>query len=149
MPDDSQLNGSRPIPEEDRAGDVAVDEAPWILVVDDDASVRAVVVKVLGREGYGILEAVDGLHALEVAERHPGPLDLIVTDVVMPRMGGIELARRLQATRPEVRVIFMSGYVDDADHRFTVGSEAVDFLAKPFEPHALRHLVEEALHRND
>jgi CheY-like chemotaxis protein len=85
-----------------------------ILVVEDDPHVRAVEASVLRRAGYRVLEASEGQEAIAVAERHPGDIHLVVTDVVMPRMNGLELAGRLCALRPRTKVLYVSGYGDDS-----------------------------------
>jgi CheY-like chemotaxis protein len=81
--------------------------------------------------GYAVLDARHGRDALQVAARHRGTIDLLVTDVVMPEMGGRELAERLAAQRPELRVLFISGYTSDEVLRKGVGTEGA-FVQKPF-----------------
>ena len=104
-----------------------------VLVAEDDPAVRALVSLVLRRLGYDILEAADASHAELLAERHAGPIHLLLTDVVMPGAHGPELARRLRSTRPDMRVLLMSGYTDD---ELVVDGMlgGADFLAKPFTP---------------
>jgi CheY-like chemotaxis protein len=108
-----------------------------VLVVEDEPGVRALVCRTLEREGCTVLAATDGEAALETALTHAGPIDLVVTDVVMPRLGGRELAARLIASRPGLRFLFISGYADDvrALHDFDVPAGA--FLPKPFAPEQL------------
>ncbi len=115
-----------------------------VLVVEDEAAVRKLAVKALRKEGCTVLSAANGVEALEVVERHEGPLDLVITDLVMPDMGGRELAEELHRRRPDLPVLFMSGY-DDA----MVGDPgaATDFLAKPFTPAMLAARVAESLSR--
>jgi CheY-like chemotaxis protein len=84
-----------------------------------------------------VLQASDGEQAIEVSRRHTGTIDLLVTDVVMPRLGGRELARRLLAERPELRVIFMSGYSNDAQGLGDLAGSVGEFLQKPFSPSQL------------
>ncbi|HMH75900.1 MAG TPA: response regulator, partial [Candidatus Udaeobacter sp.] len=81
-----------------------------ILVVDDDPWVRVLARDVLAGEGYRVLEASDGQDAIRVAAEHPGPIHLLLTDVVMPQMSGPELAKRLVRSRPETKILCMSGY---------------------------------------
>jgi PAS domain S-box-containing protein len=103
-----------------------------VLVVDDEDEVRRLLVDVLRIGAYQVLEARDGEHALEVAASHPGPLDLVVTDMVMPRLAGTDLADRLRARQPDIKVLFMSGYSDKDRSRELKDGEA--FIAKPFLP---------------
>jgi CheY-like chemotaxis protein len=116
-----------------------------VLVVDDERAVRLVVARALRRAGYAVLEAGDGRDALAVFERHPGPIDLLVTDVVMPHLGGGELAGRLTATDPGLRVLFVSGYTDDEVVRRGVFHDGVHFLAKPLSAATLIQKVREVL----
>ncbi len=115
-----------------------------VLLVEDEAAVRSLALRVLSRAGYTVLPATDGEEALELCRAYQGPVDLVLTDVVMPRLGGGELAARLSALRPGVRVLFMSGYAQDAlAHRGV--AKGAGFLAKPFSPELLRRSVAEAL----
>src|SRR5258708_387722 len=104
-----------------------------VLLVEDEDAVRALAREVLRRHGYVVVEARHGLDALRVAERHPDDIHLMITDVVMPHMSGRELAERLGAARPKMRVLFMSGYTDHfvMNLAITPGSW---FLHKPFTP---------------
>jgi two-component system cell cycle sensor histidine kinase/response regulator CckA len=119
--------------------------AETILLVEDARRVREVVREILEMNGYAILEARNGSEALEIATTHTGPIHLMVTDVVMPHMSGRELAQRLAAVRPETRVLFMSGYTDDAIVRHGVLEEGTAFLSKPFTPDSLSTKVREVL----
>jgi PAS domain S-box-containing protein len=109
-----------------------------VLVVEDETVVRDLLREALEGAGYRVLDASDGEEALRVAGRHPGAIDLLVTDVVMPRLGGRALANRLLSERPGMRVIFMSGYSNDARDLPEFAGTA-DFLQKPFPP---SHLVD-------
>jgi PAS domain S-box-containing protein len=103
-----------------------------ILLVEDEDSVRDVARRILEAAGYAVVVARNGLEALEIASTTIGEIDLLLTDLVMPGLGGRELAERLVRDRPRTRVLFMSGYTEDAAvHRGFMGS-TVDFLAKPF-----------------
>lgn len=119
-----------------------------ILVAEDEDGVRSLTREVLEKYGYTVLEASNGEEALSVADRHPGRVDLLLSDVVMPRMGGPELAQALLQKRPDLRVLFMSGYTDHPMVRRGVVDAGVAFLQKPFTPTALvsrvRELLEEA-----
>ena len=111
-----------------------------LLVVDDQATIRNILVQVLKLEGYQVQCAVDGLDALEVASAIPGKIDVLVTDLSMPRMGGEELIKTLTAARPETRVICLSA-------AFTKVSLAEDvlFLPKPFSLKTLVSMVKGVL----
>ena len=85
-----------------------------ILLAEDDETLRTLTARILTAQGYKVLEASDGVEALRVAEKHRGTLDLLTTDMVMPSMGGSDLANELTARRPGIKVLFMSGYTDDA-----------------------------------
>ena len=116
-----------------------------VLVVEDDDPVRAVTCEALEAEGYVVISAASGPLALEMVARHSGRLDLMVTDVVMPGMSGGELARRLAQVRPETKVIYVSGYVDDAIVRDGVMAEGVPFLQKPYPLEALALMARQVL----
>jgi PAS domain S-box-containing protein len=118
-----------------------------VLLAEDDSSVRAVVSDVLTQKGYRVLRAPDGQSALEMARAQPGEIHLLVTDLVMPGMTGRELAEALKAQRPGVRVLYMSGYTDDAVVRHGVLAQGLPYLQKPFTPAALAHKVRELLDR--
>jgi len=116
-----------------------------ILLVEDAQRVRAVVREILEMSGYVVLEARHGAEALEVSNQHAGPIHLMVTDVVMPQMSGRELAQRLATLRPDLKVLYMSGYTDDAIVRHGVLASGIAFLSKPFTPDALALKVRELL----
>ena len=114
-----------------------------ILLVDDEDSVRAIVMKILRRANYDVLEAANGEAALKIAAAHPGAIDLLITDMFMPGLRGPEVAQKLAATRPGLRVLFMSGYADQ-DLRAGVPVGA-NFLNKPFSGADLAKTVEAVL----
>ena len=103
-----------------------------VLLVEDEPAVRELFRKGLERRGYEVLAAVTPEEALEASRGYPGPIHLLLTDVVMPGMGGLELASRVVALRPEIRVLYMSGYTDEAVVRDGLVADDVDFLQKPF-----------------
>jgi CheY-like chemotaxis protein len=103
-----------------------------ILLVEDDDAVRRFTREGLEEHGYVVLDARGPGDALLAAERHAGPIDLLLTDVVMPQMSGRELAERLAKLRPEMAVVYMSGYTDDAIVRSGVLDAGVHFIEKPF-----------------
>ncbi len=116
-----------------------------ILLVEDEDGVRELARDILRASGYTVLEARNGAEGLLLGERHQGPLHLLLTDVVMPRMSGRELAERMTALRPELGVLYMSGYTDDAVIRHGVLGADTAFLQKPFTPAALIQRVRETL----
>jgi two-component system cell cycle sensor histidine kinase/response regulator CckA len=123
----------------------AIDEpaSHTILLVDDEQAVRSIVVKILRRAKYNVLEAENGDAALRIAESHPGKIDLLLSDMYMPGMRGPEVAQALAPKCPGLRVLFMSGYADqDSRSGVPVGA---NFLNKPFSGRELAAAVEAAL----
>jgi PAS domain S-box-containing protein len=116
-----------------------------ILLVEDEDAVRSLTRYTLQMQGYAVLEAKDGEEALRVAEKNQGGFHLLLTDVVMPRMSGRRLAERLSQTQPGVKVLFLSGYTDDAVVRNGVLEAEVAFLQKPFTPSGLAQKVRNVL----
>ncbi|NIP82357.1 MAG: response regulator, partial [Gemmatimonadetes bacterium] len=113
-----------------------------ILVVEDEDAVRSLASRILGRHGYTVLEATDGAAALEVAAGNG--IDLLLTDVVMPGASGCELAARLREDRPDLPVLYMSGYPADEVGRLGVGTDGA-FIQKPFTPERLARKVRDVL----
>ena len=116
-----------------------------ILLVEDEEAVRTLISRVLQGSGYRILEARHGKEALEICGQHIGPIHLMVTDVIMPQMSGRELAVKLAPVRPEMKVLFMSGYPDNAIVHHGVLEPGTAFLQKPFTLSALENKVREVL----
>ena len=116
-----------------------------ILLVEDGEALRDVLQRVLEDFGYRVCVARDGEEALTVSDAHDGPIHLLVTDVVMPHMGGRELAVELWTRRPETRVLFMSGYTEDSILQQGLRKPTVGFIGKPFRPEALARKVREML----
>jgi two-component system cell cycle sensor histidine kinase/response regulator CckA len=116
-----------------------------ILLVEDEEMVRDLVRLALQNEGYTILEARHGSEALSLSGQHQGPIDMLMTDVIMPQMSGRELAERLTVLRPQMKMLFMSGYTDDAVVRHGLLTAEVEFLPKPFSLHSLASKVREVL----
>ncbi len=116
-----------------------------VLLVEDEETVRTLVRKVLSRRGYTVIEARDGIEGVETAVRESGPIHLLLTDVVMPRMGGRALAERVTSLRPGIRVLYMSGYSEDAIAHHGIPEDGADFIQKPFTPEALERKVREVL----
>ncbi len=110
-----------------------------VLIADDEAGIRALAGEVLRSHGYNVLQAADGVEALELAAQHPGPIHLLLTDLSMPRLDGRELHRRLKSVRPGTATLFMSGDLDTGLHQDAA------FLPKPFATSVLLRKVNEAL----
>jgi two-component system cell cycle sensor histidine kinase/response regulator CckA len=116
-----------------------------ILLAEDEDVVRGMVREVLKMHGYKVLEAANGCEALQICKRHTGPIHLLLTDVVMPQMGGSELAQHVATMRPGTRVLFMSGFTDDAIVRHGILDAGLAFIQKPFTPDALARKVRELI----
>ena len=116
-----------------------------VLLVEDDDRVRALISNMLKKHGYSVLLASAADQAMEIAARHRGSIHLLLTDVVMPGASGRHLSERLTAERPETRVLFMSGYSDDAILRHGVKQAAAHFIQKPFSIDALAHRIRDIL----
>jgi signal transduction histidine kinase/ActR/RegA family two-component response regulator len=142
------------LPRTDAKADASPSQAPaaearggseTILLVEDDEQVRAVAVGILRRRGYTVLEAPGAGEALLVVEQYGARINLLVTDVVLPRMNGPQLAERVRASRPDIKVLFMSGYTDEAIIQHGILDSGVTFLQKPITPDSLARKVREAL----
>ncbi|MBA3580146.1 MAG: response regulator [Gemmatimonadaceae bacterium] len=116
-----------------------------VLVVDDSESLRPVVKRILRQYGYSVVEAASGEDAKSVVEDHPGPIHLLLADIVMPGMSGPELARDLARRHPDMRVLFMSGYAENAIVREGLRHPSAGFVEKPFSPETLAREVRRAL----
>jgi PAS domain S-box-containing protein len=116
-----------------------------ILIVEDEAAVRSLARRVLEQVGYTVLEASDGLEGARVAEEYDGDIDLLLTDVVMPNLGGRALVGRLHRQRPEMAVLFISGYPEGEVALRSLTGDAASYLEKPFSPQVLRDAVRLAL----
>jgi len=120
-----------------------------ILVVDDDAVCRLAFAKSLRAYGYDVVEAVDGAEAIECLEQHHPSIELVVTDMALPKVNGFNLVRNVQSRWPRIPVIMVSGYLSQETGQAIVGPH-VDVLQKPFRPSALVALVQRmAPHRKD
>jgi two-component system, cell cycle sensor histidine kinase and response regulator CckA len=131
-----------PMPDADPGGG-----SETILLVEDEASLRGMIAEVLIESGYRVLQAHTAEDALQLAHQHRGPIDLLLTDVVMPGMGGAELAEALYVPRPATRVLFMSGYTEDVVLTRGVLAEEVALIQKPFNSSTLLHRIRETLGR--
>ena len=117
-----------------------------LLLVEDEPSVRHLALGVLKAQGYNVLTAPNGQDALRVAREHQGEsIALVVTDVIMPRMGGVVMAEWLKITYPNLKILFTSGYTEDAIAHHGVLDEGVKFLPKPYSPSNLARKVRELL----
>jgi DNA-binding NtrC family response regulator len=116
-----------------------------LLIADDEPRLRKMMRRTLEAVGYRVIEAQSARHAIRIAQTHDGPIDLLLTDVVMPEMNGQALARQAVSYRPSLRVLFISGHAQD----IVTGQGAVapnaDFLAKPFNPNSLVSSVQHCL----
>ena len=137
----------------ERSGESAQEDlrgTETILLVEDEAAVRAVTRELLVRNGYTVLEAADGPAALALVNGAKGPshIDLLLTDVIMPGMSGRELAEQMIARARGLRVLYISGYTDDAVVRHGMLEPGLAYLEKPFRPVALLRKVRETLKRS-
>jgi PAS domain S-box-containing protein len=130
-----------------RTGSEQLRGTETILLVEDEVAIRELVRKILSRYGYDVLEALDVNHALEIAERHPTPIHLLLSDIVMPILSGPDLAQRIVRHRREVRVLYMSGFSNRLGTGVGVLSTGVGLLEKPFTPERLALTVRECLSR--
>ena len=123
----------------------ALDGTETILLVEDEDGVRALARTILERHGYSVLEARDGDEALGISSQYKEVIHLLATDIVMPQINGRELAEKLLALRPSLKVLYMSGYTDDAVVRHGLLKDQVSFLQKPFTPIDIAHKVRDVL----
>ena len=133
-----------------QAGVVKHPQAPiggseTVLLVEDEESVRELVRETLKSKGYVVMEAADGVSGMKVAESHKGKIDILITDVVMPGMSGRELAQRITAVRQTIKVLFLSGYTEDAIIHEGVLEPGTAFLQKPFSAEELTRKVRTVL----
>jgi two-component system, cell cycle sensor histidine kinase and response regulator CckA len=144
----TSLNVLLPVTDQPRDADVPLAEpaagrGQTVLIVEDEAAMREVTRRLLDRNGYRVLAAPDGQAALDIVASHPGPIDVLLTDVVMPKMQGGQVAEQVRARVPGVRVLFMSGYTQGLLGSQGVLEPGVHLLEKPFtEPVLLRKLAE-------
>ena len=117
-----------------------------VLVVDDDVQIRRALQECLRREGYSVLVADGGVQALRINERHPGPIHLLLTDMTMPGMSGLELAECVRFVNPEISVLFISGsYPKSIDFARVRSEPGIGFLQKPFSMNSLIRMVDHML----
>jgi CheY-like chemotaxis protein/signal transduction histidine kinase len=132
-------------PSRDVQASLVAPRAATVLVVDDEPTLRAVMRRALTRDGHAVLEAEDGARALSMARAHSGAIDLLLTDVVMPGLSGLELARRLEAERPGLAVLFVSGFTFEEAVPPTDVERGIAYLPKPFDTVVLTDKVRELL----
>jgi DNA-binding NtrC family response regulator len=120
-----------------------------LLLVEDEASVRQAARQFLTRSGYNVLEAIDGEDAVRASREYGGPIQLIITDVVMPRLGGPQLAERLADERPDMKVLFVSGYAENTILQHGKIDVRTRFLQKPFSLKTLARKVREVLEASE
>jgi len=116
-----------------------------VLLVEDEEPVRRIAERILTTEGYRVLVAADGEEAMDIANQAPGKIHLLLTDVVMPKMNGNQLAEKVAERNPRLRVLYMSGYTDDVIVRHGMLKPDTQFIGKPFNSAALRRKVREVL----
>ena len=119
-----------------------------ILLVEDNADVRLLMREILSGAGYGVLEASSVSHAMDIGQNHPGPIDLLVSDIVMPGFSGLELGKRLTAIRPGMSVLYVSGYSDREVASRTPETSQVAYLQKPFAANELMERVAATISRS-
>jgi signal transduction histidine kinase len=140
------LSDARPVPEPQKSRTSAsLDGDETILVVEDEDGIRKLIRNLLQQRGYHVINASDGVDALEIARKYESTIDLVITDIVMPRLSGPELVKRLREERPESRVIFMSGYAQDGAPDVTSAGEDAEVLEKPFSHRELLTVVRKLL----
>src|SRR2546427_684601 len=116
-----------------------------ILLAEDQKELRELIRQMLEMNGYTVIAASDGLEAIEICKRHEAPIHLMLSDVVMPQMGGRELAQRLATVRPDMKVLYMSGYTSNAIVHHGILDPGTLFIQKPFTPDSLARKVREVL----
>jgi CheY-like chemotaxis protein len=132
-------------PEAGQPAEAPAQGTETILLVEDEPSVRALLRETLKKTGYAVLEAQDAAHALQIAQQHAEPIHLLLTDVVMPQISGRALAGLLSPLHPETKILYMSGYTDDAIVTHGVLEPGVAFLQKPFTAADLARKVRETM----
>jgi DNA-binding NtrC family response regulator len=137
-------------PQEEEVMDKGIDEelprgSETILVVEDNHEVRRVTRRILRMQGYGVLEASNASIAFSTCTQHEGPIHLVITDVVMPEMNGPDLVKRIILQYPEIKVLYMSGYVKNFISYQVILEKGMDYIQKPFTVNELAKKVREVL----
>jgi two-component system cell cycle sensor histidine kinase/response regulator CckA len=134
------------------AADIIIEDSlageETILVVEDDMQLKKLTSRILERYHYRVLQASNGEEALKVSQKHDGPIDLVLTDVIMPGMNIQEVAERIKSRRKETKILYMSGYMDNSISQYGVLESGIDFLQKPYTPEGLFRKIREVLDRN-
>ena len=138
---DAPVEADYPVPQDVRK----IGGTETILIAEDEEGVRKVIVEMLSHQGYNVMVAEGGPDALAICDKYDGPLELLVTDVIMPKMSGRELADQLRRSRPDLKVLFVSGYTDTAIVHHGILEPGTLFLQKPFTPEQLSNKVREVL----
>jgi CheY-like chemotaxis protein len=141
-----RTDGETTVDLERRPAPKLADGNATVMLVEDETLVRRAAARILRRHGFEVIEAKDGEAALTLFEDRKLPIDVLITDVVLPKMDGPELARRVSKSHPETRVVFTSGYAESALLREGINEEGV-FLPKPFTPETLLSKIQVALER--
>ena len=139
------VSDQKPPPRKTTIEEETLHGAETILVVEDDDTVRGITIDGLEEYGYRILEARGGLEAIEIAETQPGPIEVLMTDAVMPGLTGQAVAERLVALRPDIRVLVVSGYSEEVIARRGALGERIAFLQKPFTVATLARKIRQLL----
>jgi len=116
-----------------------------ILLVEDEDMVRELTVRILEEKGYQVLESSRGEIAMEVSKKYKSPIDLMITDIVMPGMGGKKLVQKIKKHRPQLKILYISGYTDEIISQHGVLEEGTHFLQKPFLPQSFLTKIREIL----
>jgi CheY-like chemotaxis protein len=135
-------------PEADQGATAVRGGSETILLVEDEEGLRKLARLILELHGYKVLEARNGIEAIDVEKKHGGPIDLLVTDVVMPEMSGSQLVQVLQPRQPRMKVLYTSGYPNDAIVRHGLSLARDPFLPKPFSAVSLPQKIREILDRS-
>jgi two-component system, cell cycle sensor histidine kinase and response regulator CckA len=140
-----RVKGELPEPKEEKKSEPTAGGVETVLIAEDEQSVRTLTARILRERGYAVLEASNGIEALSIAQEYSGDIDLVLTDTVMPEMGGKELVSRITAVRSGIRVLYVSGYTDNAIAHHGILDSDIAFLQKPFSIESLARKVREVL----
>ena len=122
-----------------------VPQSKIILFIEDDPSLRYIITRILSHHGYEVIEASNGIDALEIIQKRAPTIDLLITDMMLPKIGGVELSEKLKVMQPDIKVIFTSGLTPNHFSQYNLFAPGSTFLQKPFSPHTLIEMVKELL----